>query len=559
MATIEYLKSQLKHILIENHGDLDIDDYPTLRADATELGLDQGATSRLLQVIYNEINWKPYNQIDDALNEILFKGIIHQEQVIAICSEVKDQLDSNEVEAYIQSLIKNKGFKPREKNNVDPESLLNKWMTDQYWEEYKNTLTEVEWLGEKVNSISQLADITFRKPTEAQYFLRNSNYLPPLIAVLTRSAGQADEYAKIIEFERNAETRYLKVLYRLNNQLPYLFNGKHYFDIRSLIHDAFSTFDNSLTLYQHFKKGYLSIWLNTDLLLKQNDKNDFNTFLRWAYQNDSSLPIYINQKAYFSPVEIINLNNTPFVRQEFSGEFRKGTLGLWLNAIGRSDLNDSLNVYWEKLLSYKAYNDNDLDLAIYQKFVELVDSQFEYPRIELDQYSIQLLSIESGSLYNHPLKLSLLNDGYIKVDLSLPNNQTGISLDQNSVQLNSIISHTEQTINLIIDTNQLKKDEVYNLNIKVQTPDEELSIPVSVKVVFPKRAYIRNILIYSLISATVVGVWRYLYSTLVVDINKSGIDQFFHPDNASAAFWSIIFLIGFLWVGYKNANKLNGI
>ena len=146
MTSLESLRQQLKDLLILNHGDIKITEYPNLVSDAKELDFNLGQLNQLIQKIYSEINWKPYEIINNKLEIIFRKGIITTEQFEEIVLLVSDKVSINIIGEYVISEISKKGFKSRETNHPDPLSIRNKWMTDRVWEEYKESLIEVEWL-----------------------------------------------------------------------------------------------------------------------------------------------------------------------------------------------------------------------------------------------------------------------------------------------------------------------------------------------------------------------------------------------------------------------------
>ena len=52
---------------------------------------------------------------------------------------------------------------------------------------YQKEKIAVEWLGENAHSLEEMGEISFRKPEDARYFLRNTNYLVPNITLLKSS------------------------------------------------------------------------------------------------------------------------------------------------------------------------------------------------------------------------------------------------------------------------------------------------------------------------------------------------------------------------------------
>ena len=67
MTSIDSLRQQLIDLLTLNHGDIRITEHPEIVADARELGFNMGQLNQLIQQLYSEIDWQPYEVINDKL------------------------------------------------------------------------------------------------------------------------------------------------------------------------------------------------------------------------------------------------------------------------------------------------------------------------------------------------------------------------------------------------------------------------------------------------------------------------------------------------------------
>jgi hypothetical protein len=91
----------------------------------------------------------------------------------------------------------------------------------------------------------------------------------------------------------------------------------------------------------------------------------------------------------------------------------------------------------------------------------------------------------------------------------------GIFLNKDILEFNSLEGKINENISIIIDTFLLQKDQIYNLELVVSSVYQDIIIPVNIKVVFPGKAYLTKLLLYSFITAFYFGAFRYLLGVVL--------------------------------------------
>jgi hypothetical protein len=550
MTSLESLRQQLSDLLILNHGDIRITEYPQVVSDARELGLNPGQLSQLIQQLYAEIDWRPFEVINTRLEITFRKGIITTGQFDEMVVLAGDKINKKIVEEYVISELSKRGFKPRETNHPDPLSIQNKWMTDLVWEEYKESLIEVEWLGQKANSLTKLGEISFENKEDAKYFLRNGNYLPGLVTALSKSATKADEFARIIEDEFDSEKKYLRVLYRLNPRLPFHFQGKSYTSIPELLQEACSTYENYNALLESYRKGELQIWIQESdpvIALNLGTLYNLNNFLRFLYQTDSRLPFFINHNRYQTPEKLTEHARRDFaIWPEIAQSIADKSLGEWFAGIGKNDWNEQIENSYSYISNAGYYFQNEINMGVVQALLHIIEPLSEKPRLQTDQQKVQLLAINGGTTLTHSISVNLQNRGYMKVKVYFKFIKGGISLARDTFEFNSLNGKASDNIDILIDTLQLQKDQVYNLELVVSSVYQDIIIPVDIKVVFPKKAYITRLVLYSFLTALYFGAFRYLLGVFLND--KDWILDYPHDGNPGNAIGNAPLISFFLFL-----------
>jgi len=518
MASIESLRQQFKDLLILNHGDIKVTEYPHLVSDGRALDLNLGQLNQIIQQVYSEIDWRPYDLINSKLELVFRRGILTADQFEEIVSLVGDRVNRRIIEQYVVAELGKKNFKPREVNHADPLSVQNKWMTDSVWLEYKESLIEVEWLGERANTLSKLGDISFSNREDAKYFLRNSNYLPGLVTALSKSATKADEFARIIEEEFDSEKRYLRIVYKLNPRLPFRFEEELYSDVSELLQKACKTSKGYEALLESYRKGILQIWIKeADHLAAENLSNqyDLNSFLRFIYKTDPRLPFFIQDHRFETPDALAEYTKSDFsIWPQVAESMAAKNIQEWFTGLGHNDWNDQIADSYAFILHTGFYTEAQIRLAMVQALFHIINLLSDKPRLHVDQQKVQLLSIDGGLAVKHPIHITLKNEGYVKAKVYFKFIKEGISLSKDILEFNNLEGKISENIDITIDTFLLKKEELYSLELVVSSVYEDIIIPVEIRVVFPKKAFITKLALYGSLTAAYFGMFRFLLGVL---------------------------------------------
>lgn len=573
MKSLEFLDQQLKELLLLNGGDINILEHPYLIKEAQELGLNQKELSRRIRaVIVPSINWAPYHKIDEGLaaKNILVKGSISEEEANAIVNSVEAELQRPQAENYIRAVLRKRAFKTRERNSAEADSFKNLWMTEDGWEKYQKEQTWVEWLDEKAHSLSQLGEISFRKKEDAKYYLRNTNFLVPVITTLTRSPSKADAFSKIIENESNADKRFLKIIYRLNPRLPFSLHNQNVSDIYELFKKTATDYSLYKEAAELFEKGHIHIWIEeTDAVNagKLTRNFDYNGFLKFLYKVDQQHPFYLFAEPFDSPEQLIqkviaHASYWPKVAEGMANM----QLYMWFEGIGKHEWVSTYYKENNKFFNSPYHTDEDKKQAAVQTLIQVVDPSIPHPRIVPDQQQVQLLSVEGSYPVAHAITLQLENGGFVKAKVYVSTNIEGVRLGNDTVTFFGQDNRTRHNLLLTIDPLRLVKNKLYECNIQVQTEYETLSIPVGINVVFPKKAFYKQLVKYALFGFLFFALIRFL--TGMMTDNAS----WFSPDEYTNAyqdygylshyfyyFIALVLFVGGLIASYFLIRKLERI
>jgi hypothetical protein len=518
MASVENLHLQIKDLLILNNGDVRITDHPHLVKDAAALQIDMRQLSHLINTIYNTINWKVYELIDQQLLDVVNNhGIVTEKEANAIITHVQEELLSDNALSYIVGKLQKLGLKPRDSVQVDWTSFKNSWMTDDAWKKANETV--VIWLGEKASTLEKLGEISFRKIEETKYAIKNTHALPPLITLLTKNSASHEEYAKIIQEETDLEKRYLRILYRLNPLLPFRFNGKEYQNIKALLDEACLSQQDFWNIVSVYKNGYLHIWVeetspnHKDKLTENKDANGFLTFL---YKIDPGYPFFVQSVKYDSPALLAADARLTAARWfDISGALDNGGIHTWLNSLGKHEWLQQLAE--RKLLAERSglYNDVERWKAAVQSLIDTAHEEPETPHIECNTQAIVFAELEAGKPVMQRINLQLLNEGFVKAGVHIENAAPGISVDKTNILLHSHEGITNTEITLTINPVHLVKDEVYKMKIVIQSIYQQIQIPLMVKAVFPKKAFVTQLVKYAVMVAAFFGLLRVLLQQIL--------------------------------------------
>ncbi|MEJ7677466.1 MAG: hypothetical protein WKG06_06265 [Segetibacter sp.] len=288
----------------------------------------------------------------------------------------------------------------------------------------------------------------------------------------------------------------MKVLYHLNPELPFRIHNENFGDIYKLFKKTSTDYDLYLETVGAYGNEHIHIWINeTDAINADYlTKNfDYNSFLKFLYKVDKNHPFYFFPERFNSPEQLIQKVNADASYWNKATEAMANLqLHMWFEGIGK---HEWINNYYKennKFINSAYHSQEDRKFAAVQTLIQIIDPTVPNPRIVSDQRQIQLLSVEGSHTIKHPINLQLEKSGFVKAKVYFNENVEGISLSDETITFfgqDKAISHK---LILAIETLKLIKDKSYSLVILVQTEYETLSIPVEIKVVFPKKLTIPN-------------------------------------------------------------------
>ncbi|MCF0051611.1 hypothetical protein LXM25_16200 [Dyadobacter sp. LJ53] len=482
-------------------------------------------TTASLELTFQQVDEKRltdgFAAIADLIDLSVQDGDITENKAnVIITRGLKNGLESHEIERYIISVIQEKGFNPRAEKPDETRPFRNLWMTDVAWAAYqKRAIIRVEWLDEYASSLEELGDITFRKKEKSEYFLRDTNFLPPLVNKLTDSASRTAEFQRIIQEEKDAEKKYLKILYHLNPALPFRFRGEGFTEVDQLLEHACEKPESFWEAADFFSKDYLQIWLSESapqVMMLAPEKRDAIGFLTFLYSVNRNYPFYLNNNKFLSPEDLArSMKTNQAMWVNVAQHMENGYLPVWFKAIGRSDINSRYNTHLESIIGSGLYDAKELKLAAAQTLILIIDSSVTVPTITADVKQITLPEVEGGSVVKSAVRLRIQNHAFVKATVKLDTQIEGITISESELTFNSYTHDSEREVVVTINSAQLIKDRPYSLNLLIQTSYGIVDIPIQIKVVFPKRAVTIKLAQYGAATALYFGLFRYLLSLLL--------------------------------------------
>ncbi|TAD83682.1 MAG: hypothetical protein EAY75_14575 [Bacteroidetes bacterium] len=415
-----------------------------------------------------------------------------------------------EIIQYIIEIIKARGFKPRAAKQHD-NFFENRWMTD---DAYKASMgRSAKWLDEEVSSLEEVGEVSFRKKEEANRRLAAPGILTGIVTQLTGDSEIGYEYQQLLDGEANTDKRFLKVIYHLNPSLPFRLSGQDFKSINQLITSIAKSLDLYTAAQQAYGNGHLQIWL------KEADKEaanqlttniDANSFLAFVLKINAGHGIYVNNEKFDTPLQLVSKAKSDKGWWYLISEaMQAGVLPIWFGAIGQQDWIDKYNEFMTGVVSNNFYSDDDKKMMSVQRLLEVIDDEVQSPKIVADLKNISLMALEGSKPYVHDLQVSLNNFGFVKVRVGFESQFPGISISSGQATFFSLKNDRSANFHLKINPLELVKNKTYENKILLNTAFEELLIPLEINVVFPKKAFIRQLIKYSVFGAFFFAGIRY--------------------------------------------------
>lgn len=527
---------------------------------------DKISTTTGIENYFIEINNKRLiegeNRLKDSIEDMLVDGVADKSEIgLRIERGLKYDLTRDEVVNIIKKAIDLNQFKPY--GNVTGESILEQllsvdWMCEKKLEEQYKYNEEVKKRGREIFTnrfafnVEDIGDILFSDEKQANEYISEGLIVNSIDYF---SVPKAKKVKEIINSKKDQQSKYLQISYFLNPKLSYNFENINYSNLKDLTKGLFN---NPKQGKEHLKKGYIEIWLqetqtdNYQKLLKIRDtaKNIDLAFLEFLYTFNPELPYRFNNTLLInSPKELcsaIDKNTENWV----SGgvELINESIIIWLETIGKTQITDKWKLIKEK---YKDNNDAGLEY-----FLHLLNDKLEYPLIAIDKTSFSYPAIQSGDKISTNFILTNKTRGFIDGNLEFSKKIVGVSLSKNTFNLNIAIGISTCKINLTIDSDILIKSVDYKTNIYIRPETfERIEIPVSFKLVFPKNAFIKQLLKCTIIFALFGGIirtgWFLLGFKNWIKVDYpyylSRLDVVWQP-KPSIYFFPLIFLLMFIIV-----------
>jgi len=418
----------------------------------------------------------------------------------------------------------------------------------------------VDLFGERCYNTWQLARVLFNHPHKSEEYLEDASLIKHDIAYLSNS-DKALEFSRVYKSESNSYRRYLRIVYKLHNKLPYRIGSDNSGSLIELLKKGFQNYNFYGQLVNEFINGRLQIWLQeTDPVnaAKLNDGFSYEDFLRFIYKVDNTYPFYINEQLFLTPADLVNK-----AQKEMSfwdplyWHIHNGQIPLWFDSIGKAEWNQRYQTEIEIITKSVFHNEQEKKLAAVQTLMRIIDSSIEPPKVGLNIESLSFLTIEADKMQHQSVTLKLKNKGFVKWIIPKYLAIQGLSISPTEAVFHDLSGNTEREIKLSIDPSKLIRNKTYSRSLLFHSIYETVEIPIEFKVVFPARAFINETIKYATILAAFFALIRYFlaleYPMWLREQFNFYLDwesAFSYPGNFSIFGWLFFFLTTSLLIGF---------
>ncbi|MFD2584932.1 hypothetical protein ACFSR6_20715 [Pedobacter vanadiisoli] len=371
----------------------------------------------------------------------------------------------------------------------------------------------INLFGQEVKSLSKLGEVLFNNHTKALRYLEDHIFLKENINYLSnQNVDLTMSFLETYNAEPDAEKRFLKIIYQLNKGLPFKVEGELFTKLSDLLEKGWQDYDFFESIYKRFATGYLQLWIKQcfpELVGILPKEKSFKDFLYFIYSFNPEYPFYIGQELFHTPEDIAEAaKKESRLWLVLIKSIQDEQILTWLERTGRGAI---ITAYIEqtKFLIDHEKNQNDLSRSLIQKLIEIIQPEVELPSLSVSVDQLNFLGIESKPLLQ-PITVSLSNAGFVKATVLLDQQIDGIVIEQGYVSFFDLEHAKDITLHLNIDPLKLIKNRLYNLNLNIKTNYQSLSIPISVKTVFPLKTFSFYLLKYSLFTSIFFGFIRIL-------------------------------------------------
>jgi len=476
---------------------------------------EQLSSHETIAAYYKEIDDKRYNNglhaVRDLIEISMSDGEFTKNEANTLIKKaLENDLSEPEIKEYLLRSLKEKGFKPRA-TTLKPDEFDNKWMTDEKWKEAQSRFTTINSVA--ISSLEEYGNVLFKSYGYAIRHLANANYIITEVTKLSDS-DKAMEFEDIVEKEKDIDRRILKVIYHLNPNLPFrLQNEKLYENIESLLKKGYDNYAVHQRIYELFSKEHIQIWIKENdpvSALKLSENIDYKSLLQFSYKVNNQFPFYLKDELIQYPsqlVEKINVNKKYWYTT--IQNLKNGNIPTWFEGINHYHWLQEYNIRVTDIITAQLHTEDEVNLASVQALTEIIEPKQPQPTLLADKKSIELLEIEgSDKTLSVPITIRLQTTGFVKAVFVLSNSFDGIWLSTNSAVFFSQGKQTDTIVTLFIAAPKLQKQNVYDFQIIMHTLYEQQNIPVQLKAVFPKKAFVSILGKYAIIFAVFFALTR---------------------------------------------------
>ena len=495
-------------------------------------------------------------KLADSIQQMTARGIASKTNIeTCIAQGLKYELLENETATLIKKKFDELGFLPYDNtagNNLLEQLLsVKSWMTKKELDEAKRIEDELKKTaiqilkGRFASNIEEIGTILFEAPAEAKELIRND--------ILKNAVGQKDlvmasDVAAITRSEKDINLAFYKIVYKLNPSLPYPFAGKKFSDIPSLCVEISGNSRNRQQGKEDLQKGYIEAWIketnpNAYLLftkIRDTAENIDLALLSFLYTFNPGLPYrlggsyLINHPKYLAET----IDSSAAYWEEGKTELFDGSISTWLRVALQSDIPQQ----WDSVKNHFAQHP---DVGL-EYFLRQINPELPHPQIEASLTAIEYPAIQSGDVVTTTIVFTNTTRGCIEVYPEFTKDIPGVSLSSTAFLINNVTGNKQCTLQVTIDSTNLLKGVTYETAIGVKTTEkQELMIPVSFKIVFPKNAFIKQIALYAGIGALFFALIRLALASQYPDWLSHSFDFFINWNTAVNYGWRLA-LFGWL-------------
>lgn len=380
----------------------------------------------------------------------------------------------------------------------------------------------INLFDQEVKSLSKLGEVLFNNRAKALRYLEDHIFLKENINYLSNqnvdlTMGFLDTY----NAERDPEKRFLKIVYQLNKSLPFKVGAEGFATLNNLLQKGWQNYDFFEAIYNKFVAGHLQLWIKqcfTELADALPKEQSFKDFLYFIYSFNPQYPFYIGRELFLTPEDIaVRAKKDSIFWPVLFKSIQDEELFTWLERTGRGKIMVDYTEQTKFLIEHEKKQQN-LVYGLIQKLIEIIQPDTAPPNLVVSVDRLNFLGIESKPLFQ-PITISLSNTGFVKATVLLDQKIEGIVIEEGYVSFFDLEGSNDITLHFNIDPLKLVKNRLYTLNLNIKTNYQSLSIPISVKTVFPLKTFSLYLLKYAFFNGVFFGFIRLLIGAANGGIN----------------------------------------